>query len=46
MTVVLPTELHRLLKIRGIDIDMTMNDQIIEAVKLYLHEHNSDRKDS
>ena len=36
VTVVLPPELHKALKLRGIELDITMNDQLIDAVKMYL----------
>lgn len=36
VTVVLPVDLHRALKLRSIDQDITMNDQILAAVQQYL----------
>ena len=45
MTVVLPLELHKALKLRGIELDITMNDQILAAVEQYLRE-SGDEKDN
>jgi len=36
VTVVMPLELHKALKLRGIELDITMNDQILAAVEQYL----------
>ena len=43
VTVVLPLELHKALKLRGIELDITMNDQIIAAVHKYLSECGSEK---
>ena len=43
VTVVLPLELHKALKLRGIEMDITMNDQILTAVKEYLSESGSEK---
>ena len=43
VTVVLPLELHKALKLRGIELDITMNDQILAAVKQYLSESGSEK---
>ena len=43
VTVVMPLELHKALKLRGIELDMTMNDQIIAAVHKYLSECGSEK---
>ena len=43
VTVVLPLELHKALKLRGIEMDITMNDQIIAAVQQYLSECGSEK---
>lgn len=45
VTVVLPPELHKTLKLRGIELDRTMNDQIIEAIQMYLHKSGSEKND-
>ena len=36
VTVVMPPELHKRLKLNSIEMDITMNEQIIEAVEKYL----------
>ena len=36
VTVVMPLEMHKLLKFRSIQCDISMNDQILNAVKEYL----------
>ena len=36
VTVVLPIDIHKALKLRSVNHDITMNDQIIAAVQLYL----------
>ena len=41
MTVLLPTDIHKLLKIRGIEQEISMNDQIVEAVKMYLQDDST-----
>ena len=45
VTVVLPLELHKALKLRGIELDITMNDQIIAAVQQYLQKSGSEKND-
>ena len=45
VTVVLPLEVHKALKLRGIELDITMNDQILAAVKQYLSESGSEKSD-
>ena len=37
----MPLEVHKALKLRGIELDITMNDQIIAAVHKYLSESGS-----
>ena len=45
VTVLLPLDTHKLLKIRGFEQDISMNDQILEAVKMYLqNDSNADIK--
>ena len=41
VTVVLPLEVHKALKLRGIELDITMNDQILAAVQQYLSNDGS-----
>ena len=43
VTVVLPLDLHKALKLRGIELDITMNDQIIAAVQMYLSKYGSEK---
>ena len=43
VTVVLPLELHKALKLRGIELDITMNDQIVAAVEQYLSKSGSEK---
>lgn len=43
VTVVLPLELHKALKLRGIELDITMNDQILAAVEQYLSKCGSEK---
>ena len=45
VTVVLPPELHKALKLRGIEMDITMNDQIIAAVHKYLSDGGSEKNE-
>ena len=39
----MPLDLHKALKLRGIEMDITMNDQIIAAVHKYLSEYGSEK---
>ena len=41
----MPLELHKALKLRGIEMDITMNDQIIAAVQQYLSKSGSEKND-
>jgi predicted DNA-binding protein len=43
VTVVMPPDMHKLLKYRSIQTDKTMNDQILEAVKTYLSKYGSEK---
>ena len=43
VTVVLPAELHKALKLNGIELDITMNDQIVAAVEMYLRQTGSEK---
>jgi hypothetical protein len=43
VTVVMPPELHKLLKFRSIQCDMSMNDQILAAVKEYLQKYGYEK---
>lgn len=36
VTVVFPPDLHKLLKLKGVTEDKTMNDMILTAVRMYL----------
>ena len=46
VTVVMPLEMHKLLKFGSIQRDITMNDQILEAVELYLQKCPGDEKNA
>jgi len=39
VTVNMPLELHRKLKMTAVAVDMTMNDVLIEALELYLQQN-------
>ena len=41
VTVVMPVELHKRLKLTGINRDLTMNAQILRAVEEYLMKYGS-----
>ena len=43
VTVVMPLDMHKALKLRGIELDITMNDQILAAVHKYLSECGSEK---
>ena len=43
VTVVMPPDMHKRLKLEGIERDISMNDQILEAVELYLSNCGSEK---
>ena len=43
VTVVLPLELHKLLKLKSVNEDRTMNDLILTAVRKYISECGSEK---
>jgi len=43
VTVVMPPEMHKLLKFGSVQRDISMNDQILEAVKEYLSKYGYEK---
>ena len=41
VTVLLPPDIHKLLKMRGFEQEISMNDQIVQAVKMYLQDDST-----
>ena len=39
----MPSGMHKALKLRGIELDMTMNAQILKAIELYLQKSGDEK---